>query len=86
MPAEVCALRYPDGVLASLFYDTTEVTDCICAAITNQKDALLALKEGLINNDASKLTDWVTTTDPCTGEWTKITCDGGKVTGIDLCK
>ena len=58
-----------------------------CAAITTQKDALLALKEGLINNDASKLTDWVTTTDPCTNAWTGITCDSdGKVTSIYLRK
>ena len=59
----------------------------LCTAITNQKDALLALKEGLINNDASKLTDWDTTTDPCTNAWTGIWCDSdGKVTGIDLRK
>ena len=59
----------------------------VCATINNQKDALLALKEGLINNDASKLTDWVTTTDPCTGAWTGITCDGrSDVTGIDVCE
>ena len=58
-----------------------------CAAITTQKDALLALKEGFTNGDTA-LASWVTTTDPCTGPWTGITCDSsdGKVTSINLCK
>jgi len=52
-----------------------------------QKDALLALKEGLINNDASKLADWVSTTDPCDNAWTGITCNGSSdVTIINVCK
>ena len=54
-----------------------------CAAITNQKDALLALKEGFANDIG-----WDINTDPCTGLWTGITCDSdGKVTrSINLCK
>jgi len=55
----------------------------LCAAITNQKDALLALKEGFTND----IGWWDSNTDPCTGAWTGIWCDSdGKVTGIDLCK
>jgi hypothetical protein len=57
-----------------------------CAAITTQKDALLALKEGFTNGD-TELADWVSTTDPCDGPWEGITCDSdGKVTSINLCK
>ena len=54
----------------------------LCAAITNQKDALLALKKGLTNDIG-----WDSNTDPCTNAWTGITCDSDdKVTGIDLRK
>jgi hypothetical protein len=56
-----------------------------CAAISDQKDALLALKAGFTNG-GTELSDWVTTTDPCTGPWTGITCDGSDVTQINLCK
>ena len=28
MPAEICALRPPGGVLETLVYDTAEVTGC----------------------------------------------------------
>jgi len=58
----------------------------VCATIITQKDALLALKEGLINNDASKLADWDSNTDPCNDAWTGITCDCGDVTIIEMCK
>ena len=56
-----------------------------CAAITTQKDALLALKEGFAND----ILGWDINTDPCDGDapWTGITCDSdGKVTSINLCK
>ena len=57
-------------------------TNAPCAAITNQKDALLALKEGFANDIG-----WDINTDPCTDAWTGITCDSdSKVTKIDLGK
>ena len=60
-----------------------------CAAIntSTQKDALLALKEGLINNDALKLANWDINTDPCADAWTGITCgDCDEVTTINVSK
>ena len=61
-------------------------TNDLCAAIITQKDALLALKTGLIDSDTTKLADWVNTTDPCADEWSGITCSGSDVTEITLCK
>jgi hypothetical protein len=100
MPSEICDMVRCN--LTSTTYDFDAVTcNCCpsqpssqpsskpteaCAAITNQKDALLALKEGFTNGDTA-LASWVTTTDPSTGPWTRITCDSdGKVTDINLCK
>ena len=79
--------------LATTFPPSTQPTEKLtsqptapCAAISDQKDALLDLKAGFTNG-GTELSDWVTTTDPCTGPWTGITCDSdGKVTSIDLCK
>ena len=75
----------PTATVSPSSQPSSQTTEA-CAAITTQKDALLALKEGFTNGDTA-LASWVTTTDPCTDEWTGITCDSdGKVTSIDLCK
>jgi hypothetical protein len=56
-----------------------------CATITSQKDALLALKEGLVGNDTTKLVNWDSNTDPCDGDaWTGITCSSSDVTEINV--
>ena len=59
-----------------------------CAAISDQKDALLALKAGFTNG-GTELSDWDGDTEPCSGDtsnWTRITCSSGGVTGIILSK
>ena len=60
-----------------------------CASIITQKDALLALKAGFANGYV-ELSNWVSTTEPCTEDtsnWSKISCNSdGKVTEIDLRK
>jgi len=53
-------------------------------ACATQKDVLLAFKEGIIGNDSSKLTNWISTTDPCDDAWEAIVCVGGEVTQINL--
>jgi len=60
-------------------------------ACITQKSALLALKDGLINGDTTKLSDWDSAQDPCdsgsTSNWgDTIECTGGAVTRIDLSK
>ena len=57
-----------------------------CATISTQKDALLALKNGLIGTNTTKLADWDSNTDPCADTWTGIDCDCGNVTSIDVGK
>ena len=85
MPAEICNLR---PTLSTLVYDIGEVEGCPtapCAAISDQKDALLAIKAGFTNGD-TVLSNWDGETEPCTAGWTGITCSSGDVTEIDLCK
>jgi hypothetical protein len=60
-----------------------------CASISDQKDALLALKAGFTNGD-TLLSDWSDSTKPCSGDtsnWVGITCNSsGEVTEIKLGK
>ena len=66
----------------------TSQDPCVVEGISTAKDALLALKAGFTNGD-DKLSDWIDSTDPCTGDtsnWENITCSGGEVTEIGLSK
>ena len=66
----------------------TSQDPCVVEGISTAKDALLALKAGFTNGD-DKLSDWIDSTDPCTGDtsnWGGITCSGSEVTMIGLCK
>ena len=69
---------------------TSPPTDDPCASISDQKDALLALKDGFGNGD-TVLSDWSVSTEPCsddTSNWgATITCNSsGEVLEIDLGK
>ena len=61
--------------------------DPACAVIDTQKDALLALKAGLIGADSNGLADWYFWTDPCADGWGGIICDDScNVTKINVGK
>jgi hypothetical protein len=75
-------LLFTVGPLAS---KTTD--DPACAVIDTQKDALLALKAGLIGADSNGLADWYFGTDPCADGWGGIICDDScNVTKINVGK
>ena len=59
------------------------VDPCVVESINTPVDALLALKNGFDNGDEN-LSDWIDSTDPCTG-WTGVFCTEGKVTEL-ICK
>jgi hypothetical protein len=63
-------------------------TTTACDVIDTHKDALLALKEGLIGNYTNnRLADWDNNTDPCADMWAGITCnDSCDVTQINVGK
>ena len=69
--------------------ESSQPSDDPCASISTEKDALLALKAGFTNGE-DQLSDWIDSTDPCTGDTSNwgdhITCSGGEVTEIDLGK
>ena len=80
--ATTVILLFTVGPLAS---KTTD--DPACAVIDTQKDALLALKAGLIGADSNGLADWYFWTDPCADGWGGIICDDScNVTKINVGK
>jgi hypothetical protein len=76
------------GSASPSFQPTSPPTDDPCASISDQKDALLALKAGFTNGD-DKLTDWIDSTDPCEGDtsnWSYITCNSSVTSNFKILK